>query len=157
MSISLFDAACARWDSANLHESISPLRLDKSGGPAGMIEEISSGTSSPDGETLPRSRFCESPATLEETTSASKTYLQFFILTCYSLDLDDIKTYQDAIISAFENSHRLSTNPFALVAEDGKVNDLDYEEMQKSPGNAEIKYIEIVFRCRYTVPRVKPS
>ena len=157
MAVSIFGAACRRWDAKTMHTLISPLRLDKVGGPNAEIEAISSGTSSPDGETLPRSRYCESTATLEDTTAASKVYHQFFILTCYSLEYDAILAYQDLIIDNFENGHKQSADPFALLDGEGCVIDLDYEDMQKSPGNAEIKFVEVVFRCRYAVPRIRPS
>ena len=154
MAISLFDAATKRWDAKGMNTVISPLRLDKEGGPDGMQKSWSS---SPADEPLPRSRFAEASAELEDTTSASKVYFQHFILTCYSLDLEKIKEYQDLIIDNFENAHAQSADQFSLVAGEGCVRDLDYVEMQKAPLEAELKYVEIVFRCRYTVPRVLPN
>ena len=167
MAISLFDAACARWDAMGLQNQISDLRLDVEGGPHGMSRAISTspkGTSSPANEKLPRSRYAEASAILERTTAASKLYRQIFILTCYSRSLELIKSYQDLIIPAFENAHQQSINPFRLALDPtdsdkliGGVIDLDYIDLQKNPSDAEIKYVEIVFRCRYTTPRVLPS
>lgn len=148
-----------RWDNAGLNsiKTLWPLSVS---GPEVMLAPGAGssglkGDGGPDNETLPRARYVELSHDQIGMTAASKIFKVVFFIFVYSKSISALNGYSDQIIAAFENSHRLTVNPFEI--DEGCVTHLDWIARQDNVMYGEVKFTELQFEYVYSRPRVVPS
>lgn len=149
---------CERWDSQNLDSVISDLLPGDPEGPDHMLKPGSSNMKSdggPANQLLPRARYAVMPAELVEMTAGSKVYSQKFFIFLYAKQLSTLNDYAELVITAFENSHIATTDPFSL--EEGCVIHVDWADRQDNVRYGEVKFTELLFDVVYVRPRQFPS
>ncbi len=147
-----------RWADRNLDSTIKDIWPGHSDGPELMVGPESAnikGDGGPTKEGLPRARYNTLPSDLMEMTASSKVYAQKFFIFMYSKNPDDLATWTDLVIEAFENSHLASTDPFSI--DEGCVIHLDWIAKQDNISYGDVKFSELLFECIYVIPRVMPS
>lgn len=147
-----------RWFDAGLDGSIAVLAPGDPEGPDHMLKPGSSSMKSdggPSHQLLPRARYCVLPAELMEMTAGSKVYAQKFFVFLYAKQLSTLNDYAELVITAFENSHIATTDPFSL--EEGCVIHLDWTDRQDNVRYADVKFVELLFEVVYVRPRQFPS
>lgn len=117
--MSLRSAVIARWNNAGLNTSIG-LLFPYSGK---SIDEILSverrqpeggAVAAPNVEPLPRCRVVTMDEVPQGDTAEEKTFSRCFFLYVISDRLTTLEAYKPLIEQAFENSHKFSSNPFAM-------------------------------------------
>mgnify|MGYP003330279523 CR=1 FL=1 len=156
--MTLQKAIVDRWNNAGLDESINSLWLGSSEGPEHLIKAGGADLKSdggPKNEKLPRARYVVLDHELLGTTASNKILKAPFFFFIYAKSPTDLATYTESIITAFENSHKLTTDPFEV--DEGCIVHLDWVGTQQNTGYGEVLFSEIAFECIYTRPRIKPS
>ena len=69
--------------------------------------------------------------------------------------MSDLNTFSELVITAFENSHLASTDPFSI--DEGCVIHVDWIARQDNVRYGEVKFSELQFEYIYVRPRVRPS